>query len=138
MTAPSMEVLIHWLLPARVPELEARRRARRECRRERKLGTLRTLWLMLAVSLHAGQDSLHEILRVITAPLGWSVSAPGFCQARKRFSPRQSALALGTPGRRTDRPHWPAPLARTAPSGRRSHRLEPARNQGLVQTLWRA
>jgi hypothetical protein len=113
-----MEVLIQWLVCARVLDLQARRRERGECRRERKLGTLRTLWLMLAVSLHAGQDSLHEILRLVTAPLGWSVSAPAFCQARKRFSPRQSALALGTAGRRADRPHQQAPLARIAASGR--------------------
>ena len=118
MTAPSMEVLIHWLVAARVPELQARREARGECRRERKLGTLRTVWLMLAVSLHTGQDSLHEILRLITAPLDWSVSAPAFCQARKRFSPRQSALALGTAGGRTDRPYPQVSLARTAPAGR--------------------
>lgn len=88
MTAPSMEVLIQWLAPAGVPELQARRRARRECRRERKLGTVRTLWLMLAVSLNTRSQSLHEILRLLTAPLGWSVSAPAFCQARKRFSPQ--------------------------------------------------
>ncbi len=118
MTAPDMELLIQWLMAARVLDLQARRRQRGECRRERKLGTLRTLWLMLAVSLHAGQNSLHEILRVVTAPLGWSVSAPAFCQGRKRFSPRQSALALGTAGGRLDRPHQQAPLARVAPFGR--------------------
>lgn len=118
MTVPHMEVLIRWLAPARVLDLEARRRERGECRRERKLGTARTLWLMMAVSLYAGHDSLHEILRVVTAPLGWSVSTPAFCQARKRFSPRQSALAVGTAGGHPDRPHQPAPLARIAPSGR--------------------
>jgi len=118
MTAPDMEWLIQWLMCARVLELQDRRRERGECRRERKLGTMRTLWLMIAVSLYAGQDSLHEILRLVTAPLGWSVSAPAFCQARKRFSPGQSALALGTAGGRADRPHRQAPLARIAPAGR--------------------
>lgn len=118
MTAPNMELLIQWMTPARVLDLQARRRERGECRRERKLGTVRTLWLMIAVSLHAGQDSLHDILRVVTAPLGWSVSASAFCQARKRFSPRQSALALGTAGGRPDRPHQQAPLARIASPGR--------------------
>jgi hypothetical protein len=83
-----METLMDWLEPAGLARLQARRRARRECRRERKLGTLHTVWLMLAVSLYTGQDSLHEILRLVTAPLGWSVSAPAFCQARGRVSPR--------------------------------------------------
>ncbi len=105
MIAPDMEVLIQWLMCARVLDLQARRRERGECRRERKLGTTRTLWLMIAVSLHAGQDSLHEIVRIVTAPLGWSVSAPAFCQARKRFSPGQSPLALGTAGGSAHRPH---------------------------------
>ncbi len=88
MTAPRMEVLIQWLAPARIPELQARRRASGECGRERKLGTVRTLWLMLAVSLNTSSQSLHEILRLLTGPLGWSVSAAAFCQARRRFSPR--------------------------------------------------
>lgn len=64
-----------------------------EVKRERKVGTVELLWLMLAVTLDTGRASLHEILRLATADLpgGWTVSVAGFCKARKRFSPPASA-----------------------------------------------
>jgi hypothetical protein len=50
--------------------LECRRRLNNEWRRRRKLATLETLWLMLAVSLDAHRSSLYEILRLATGQLG--------------------------------------------------------------------
>lgn len=89
MTRPDLSLLAKWLSPDLVADLDKLRRRKKELCRNRKLGTLQTLWLMLAVSLDTGRSGLHEILRLATGELkiGWSVSVPGFCKARKRFSP---------------------------------------------------
>ena len=89
MEKPDLSLLAQWLDPGIVEELDRKRRIKKECRRNRKLGTLGTLWLMLAVSLHTARSSLHEILRLATGELDikWSVSVPAFCKARSRFSP---------------------------------------------------
>jgi hypothetical protein len=89
MTKPDLHLLAHWLDPVLVMTLEKRRRLKKELRRYRKLGTLETLWLMLAVSLDTQRSSLHEILRLATGELGiqWSISVAAFCKARARFSP---------------------------------------------------
>jgi hypothetical protein len=95
MPKPDLQQLAHWIDSALVTLLEQRRHEKREWRRRRKLGTLETLWLMLAVSLDAQRSSLYEILRLATAHLaiGWSVSVAAFCKARTHFSPRRSDLA---------------------------------------------
>jgi len=95
MPRPELQQLAHWIDTALVTLLEQRRHENKEWRRRRKLGTLETLWLMLAVSLDAQRCSLHEILRLATDHLaiGWSVSVPAFCKARAHFSPRRSDLA---------------------------------------------
>ena len=128
MTRPDLSALVRWFAPANLDELHRRRLARAECRRERKLGTVHTLWLMLAVSLDSGRPSLHEILRLATPQLdlAWSVSVPAFCQARKRFSPPQFALAARAARGGADRPDPQAPLARLTPAGSRSHHSDPA------------
>lgn len=89
MIKPDLNLLAQWLDPEIVGELDRKRRVARECCRNRKLGTLETLWLMLAVSLDTARSSLHEILRLATGDLDikWSVSVPAFCKARARFSP---------------------------------------------------
>jgi hypothetical protein len=95
MTKPDLRMLAQWLDPIIVTMLANRRRLNQEWRRHRKLATLETLWLMLAVSLDTQRASLYEILRLATAELGvqWSVSVAGFCRARARFSPRRPLLA---------------------------------------------
>jgi hypothetical protein len=89
MMKPDLQLLAKWLDPGIVEELDRKRRVRKECCRNRKLGTLGTLWLMLAVSLDTARSSLHEILRLATGDLDikWFVSVPAFCKARSRFSP---------------------------------------------------
>ncbi len=89
MIQPDLRLIAKWLDPAVVEALDKRRHLKKEWRRNRKLGTLETLWLMLAVSLDTARSSLHEILRLATGDLNmrWSVSVPAFCKARSRFSP---------------------------------------------------
>jgi len=89
MIKPDLTLLAQWLDPNTVEELDTKRRTKKECSRNRKLGTLGTLWLMLAVSLDTARSSLHEILPLAIGELHieWSVSVPAFCKARSRFSP---------------------------------------------------
>ncbi len=100
MQQPDLRMLTHWLDPALVAALETRRRQKKEWHRHRKLATLQTLWLMLAVSLDTQRSSLHEILRLTTGELGiqWSVSVAAFCKARARFSPKRSIMVAWRPG----------------------------------------
>jgi len=120
MTQPDLQLLAQWLDPTLVAAVEDRRRFNKEWHRRRKLATLHTLWLMLAVSLDTHRSSLFEILRLATGQLGikWSISVAAFCKARSRFSPRRSivvvwrtrvAAAKSLQGR-------PQPLARIAPA----------------------
>ena len=94
MPQPDLQLFAHWLDPALVSTLETRRRLKKECRRRRKLPTLETLWLMLAVSLDTHRSSLYEILRLATGqlPIQWSISVAAFCKARARFSPAGSVM----------------------------------------------
>lgn len=94
MKQPDLQMLAHWLDPALVATVETRRRKKKEWHRRRKLATLQTLWLMLAVSLDTQRSSLHEILRLATGPLGiqFSVSVAAFCKARARFSPQRPIM----------------------------------------------
>ena len=96
MKLPDLQMLAHWLDPALVAAVETRRREKKEWHRCRKLATLQTLWLMLAVSLDTQRSSLHEILRLATGQLGiqFSVSVPAFCKARARFSPQRPILVV--------------------------------------------
>lgn len=118
MKKPDLCMLAQWLEPAVVTTLETRRRLKNEWRRRRKLATLETLWLMLAVSLDTQRAGLFEILRLATAQLDiqWSVSVPAFCKARARFSPPGSVLAIRqsafTPAKHLQ--GQPFPLARIA------------------------
>ena len=95
-----LRMLAQWLDPVFVAMLETRRRRNHEWRRRRKLATLETLWLMLAVSLDTQRASLYEILRFATAQLGvqWSISVAAFCKARARFSPRGSFMVAWNAG----------------------------------------
>ncbi|MFZ0943836.1 MAG: hypothetical protein WB930_01190 [Syntrophobacteraceae bacterium] len=95
MPRPDLGMLAQWLDPIVVAMLENRRRLKNEWHRHRKLATLETLWLMLAVSLDTHRFSLYEILSLATADLGiqWTISVPAFCKARARFSPGRSILA---------------------------------------------
>ncbi len=96
MKLPDLQMLAHWLDPTVVATLDTRRRLKKEWQRRRKLATLQTLWLMLAVSLDTQRDSLHEILRLATGQLGiqFSVSVAAFCKARARFSPQRPIMVV--------------------------------------------
>lgn len=100
MVKPDLSLIAEWLDPHIVEELDKKRRLKKELRRNRKLGTLETLWLMLAVSLDTAKSSLHEILRLATGALdiNWSVSVPAFCKARSRFSPGSAFLVAWETG----------------------------------------
>jgi hypothetical protein len=123
MPKPDLRLLAQWLDPALVSKLEGRRRLKNEWRRHRKLATLETLWLMLAVSLDTHRSSLHEILCLATGHLDikWSISVAAFCKARTRFSPGGFILALRHLGLPTakclQRPSQS--LAWVAPAGQR-------------------
>ena len=100
MPRPDLQQLAHWVDATLVALLEERRRQHKEWRRRRKLGTLETLWLMLAVSLDTQRSSLYEILRLATAKLAipWSISVAAFCKARNHFSPRRPELVVWSVG----------------------------------------
>lgn len=100
MPQPDLQLFAHWLDPALVTALDRRRRLKKEWHRRRKLTTLETLWLMLAVSLDTHRSSLYEILRLATGQLDiqWSVSVPAFCKARARFSPPGTVLVVWQTG----------------------------------------
>jgi len=119
MTQPDLCKLAKWLDPALVDALEQRRKLKKEWQRLRKLTTLHTLWLMLAVSLNTQRSSLFEILRLTTGQLGiqWSVSVAAFCKARARFSPPVSVLVVWCAGiaAANSLQGRPLPLARIAP-----------------------
>ena len=119
MTHPDLQLLANWIDPTLVAVLEGRRRLRKEWHRRRKLATLETLWLMLAVSLDTHQSSLFDILRLATGQLGiqWSISVAAFCKARARFSPGRSILVVWRTGVAAAKSLQarPQPLARVAP-----------------------
>jgi hypothetical protein len=96
MKKPDLQMLAQWLDPAIIVALEQRRRLNNEFKRRRKLDTLYILWLMLAVSLNTQQNSLHEILRLVTGQLAikWTVSVAAFSKARAHFSPQRFILAI--------------------------------------------
>lgn len=96
MKKPDLQMLAQWLDSALVEALETRRQLKKEWHRRRKLATLQTLWLMLAVSLDTQRSSLHDILRLATGQLGiqFSVSLAAFCKARARFSPQLPIMVL--------------------------------------------
>ncbi len=100
MEKPDLRTFAQWLDPTLVAMLETRRRLKKEWHRRRKLATLETIWLMLAVSLDTHRSNLFEILRLATGQLGiqWSVSVPAFCKARARFSPGRSVLVAWQTG----------------------------------------
>ena len=96
MKKPDLQMLAQWLDLALVEALETRRQLKKEWHRRRKLATLQTLWLMLAVSLDTQRSSLHDILRLATGQLGiqFSVSLAAFCKARARFSPQLPIMVV--------------------------------------------
>jgi len=100
MSKPDLRLLTQWLDPVLVFGLENRRHLKKEWQRHRKLASMETLWLMLAVSLDTRQSSLYEILRLATGHLDikWSISVAAFCKARARFSPRRLILGLWCTG----------------------------------------
>jgi len=113
MRTPSLHGLTHWMDATLLDQVDSRRKADGEVRRNRKLGTVQTLWLMLAVALNAGTTGLHEILRHATAELDipWQVTVSAFCKARKRFSPPASAVPARALGARALPPPWAQPGA---------------------------
>ncbi len=131
MPKPDLQTLAHWLDPALVAELETRRRLKKEWHRRRKLATLETLWLMLAVSLDTHRSSLFEILRLTTGQLDiqWSVSVAAFCKARARFSPGRFVLVAWRTGIAAAKSvqQRAQPLARVAPACHRQDNSRLAR-----------
>jgi hypothetical protein len=123
MSKPDLRLLTQWLNPVLVSGLEDRRYLKNEWRRHRKLATLETLWLMLAVSLDTHRSSLYEILRLATGHLDikWSISVAAFCKARARFSPGGFILGSWRAGLPTAKclQGPPPSLARVTPAGQR-------------------
>jgi hypothetical protein len=142
MTKPDLSLLAKWLDPGIVATLDKRRHSKKEWRRNRKLGTLGTLWLMLAVSLDTHRASLHEILRLATGELniGWSVSVTAFCKARARFSPGWAFLVAWPTGIAITKSLWAGaePLARIAVACRRQDKSGITRNSISLEMLRRA
>jgi len=122
MPNPDLQLLAQWLDPTLIARLETKRRLNNEWHRHRKLATLETLWLMLAVSLDTHRSSLYEILRLATGHLDipWSISVAAFCKARARFSPGDFILGLWRAGLPIAKclQGPPQPLAWVAPAGR--------------------
>ena len=120
MLNPDLRLLTQWLDPALVSGLEGRRCVKKEWHRRRKLATLETLWLMLAVSLDTHRSSLYEILRLATGELAirWSISVAAFCKARARFSPGRAVLVAWRAGIAAPNSlqRGPQPLAWAAPA----------------------
>jgi len=141
MLKPDLRLLVQWLDPVLVSALEHRRRLKKEWQRRRKLATLETLWLMLAVSLDTHRASLYEILRLATGqlPIQWSISVAAFCKARARFSPGRSVLVAWrpriAPANRLQ--GHPQPLARVAPAFRRQDHSRFARIAIPLEVFWR-
>ena len=141
MRKPDLQLFVQWLDPVLVSVLEHRRRLKEEWQRRRKLATLETLWLMLAVSLDTQRASLYEILRLATGQLAiqWSISVAAFCKARARFSPGRPVLAAWragiAPANRLQ--GHPQPLARVAPACRRQDHSRFARIPIPLEVFWR-
>jgi len=141
MPRPDLQMLARWLDPALVNALENRRRLKREWQRRRKLTTLETLWLMLAVSLDTQRSSLYEILRLTTGQLAipWSVSVAAFCKARAHFSPGGLVLVIRRAGLAAAKSlSGPQPLERAAPVGGRQDHARSARIAFAVETFRRS
>ena len=139
---PDLQLLAHWLDLTLLALLDERRHQAKEWCRRRKLGTLETLWLMLAVSLDTQRSGLHEILRLATGQLRirWSVSVAAFCKARARFSPGRPDMVVrhageaiaGSLQRRSQ------PLAWPASAGRRQNNSRLAGIPISLEGFWRA
>lgn len=82
-----------WLGSGIIEEISSARRKSGESRRDGKIGTAETIFLLLSVAFNTEKRSIQEILRQCSFDSGedWSVSPAGFCKARSRFSPRASA-----------------------------------------------
>lgn len=130
MPKPNLEMIADWLDSTFITLLDERRRQAKEWRRHRKLGTLETLWLMLAVSLDTHRLNLYEILRLTTGKLHirWTISVAAFCKARSHFSPGLPDLAVRHAGEAiADSLRSRAqPLAWPAPAGCRQNHPGPA------------
>ncbi len=141
MKLPDLQMLAHWLDTDLVSTLDARRRKKKEWQRRRKLATLQTLWLMLAVSLDTQRCSLHEIMRLATGQLAikFSVSVPAFCKARARFSPQLSIMVVWRTSIATAKRLQPPapPLAWVASNCRRQDNFGFTRVPIALQTLRR-
>jgi len=140
MPRPDLQLLARWLDPTLVATLENRRRLKKEWSRRRKLTTLETLWLMLAVSLDTQRSSLYEILRLTTGQLGipWSISVAAFCKARAHFSPGGLALVIWRAGVAVAKSLPGAqPLERLAPAGQRQDHARLTRISFAVEVFRR-
>ena len=140
MQKPDLQLFVQWLDPTLVSVLEHRRRLKKEWQRRRKLATLETLWLMLAVSLDTHRSSLYEILRLATGQLAiqWSISVAAFCKARARFSPGRSVLVAWRAGIAAPNSlqRGPQPLARVAPACGRQDHSRLARISISLEAFW--
>ena len=140
MPRPDLQLLARWIDPNLVATLEKRRHLKKEWHRRRKLPTLETLWLMLAVSLDTQRSSLFEILRLTTGQLGihWSISVAAFCKARAHFSPGGFVLVIWRTGLAIAKSLPGAqPLERLTPAGRRQNHPRLARIPFAVEKFRR-
>lgn len=85
---PSLNLFQELCGKAFIDKLINQRKASGECKRERFLGTLPMLYLMIGVAAWSKVRNLPEILSLLTPDqLGASVSAAAFSKAREHFSP---------------------------------------------------
>lgn len=80
---------MRWVGDSILCDLDKWRRHRGEAHRQRKLGTVETVWLMFCVAVDNRRRNLHEILRLATDEMAgdYRITVSAFCQARARFSP---------------------------------------------------
>ena len=123
MNTPDLTSLRHWIGNDILEHIDRLRRKHGDIKRQRKLGTIEMIWLMIAVAVHSAEHSLTDIIETATKELKipWSVSVSGFCKARARFSPPCPVHALRPPCRQTRIPLAPGATAlpRLPTGGRR-------------------
>jgi len=82
MSKLNLDNIHKWIGEEVINEIDKSRRKKGEIIRQRKLGTVETIWLFLNVALYSATMSLHEIIKLAITDLNldykWTVSVPAF------------------------------------------------------------